>query len=77
MPALTINISNSVLHTFSLSESDTKSGLALLKVSKQVIPDPDITGNELYLTVEQLDLLGRFFIREAKEISRIQGMRRT
>jgi len=77
MPALTINISNSVLHTFSLSESDAKSGLALLKVSKQVIPDPDITGNELYLTVEQLDLLGRFFIREAKEISRIQGMRRT
>ena len=76
MTALTINIGNSVLHTLSVSESDAKSGLALLKVSKQVIPEPDIAGSELYLTVEQLDLIGRFLIREANEISRIQGMRR-
>jgi predicted sugar kinase len=56
-------------------ESDRITQTVFVKLAKNVIPE-DIQGtSELFLSVSQLDLLGRFFVRQAEEIKQAQQFR--
>ena len=58
-----------------VSESDEYSGLTFLKFTRQ-IGDYDVHRcDEVFMTTSQLDLLGRFLIRQAAEIRQSQEYR--
>ena len=59
----------------SVRESDIYSGFVYMKLSHENTTGEVRGCNEVFMTPEQLDLLGRFLIRQAEEIHTAQAMR--
>lgn len=68
MAKLRINGSGSLVTEVTVKESDTYSDFAYIKFDKSIVPENIRGCSEMFITPEQLELLGKFFIRQAEEI---------
>ena len=76
MATLKLDIDSTFDVDVTVRESDKYSQLAFVKFEKNFHPEGIHACNELFLTPTQLDLLGRFFIRQADEMQSIQSLRK-
>lgn len=75
MNKLTIHCNDAFSIDITVRESDKYTEAVYLKLERHYIPE-DIHGtNELFLTTEQLEKLGDFFIEKSMEIKEIQKER--
>ena len=56
-----------------VKESDKYTKLVYLKLESHCVPKDLRPVKELFLTVHQLEVIGRFFLEEAAKISRTQS----
>lgn len=68
MAKLRINGTGSLVTEVTVRESDIYSGFAYIKFDKSIVPENIRGCSEMFITPEQLELLGKFFIRQAEEI---------
>jgi len=76
MATLKINVDSTFDVDVTVRESDKYSQLAFVKFEKNFRPEHIHACNELFLTPTQLELLGRFFIRQADAMQTAQSIRK-
>lgn len=75
MASLKIDVDSTFDVDVTVRESDKYSKLVLVKLEKNFAPESVHACNELFLTPTQLELLGRFLVRQADEIRTAQAVR--
>lgn len=68
MAKLRINGNGSLVTEVTVKESDTYSDFAYIRFDRSIVPENIRGCNEMFITPDQLELLGRFFVRQAEEI---------
>lgn len=75
MSQLKINANEMFTIDVTVRESDEYTSSVFVKIERQYRPDSIHGCNEFFLTPAQLDVLGRFFIKQADEIRTAQAHR--
>jgi len=69
MPQLQIDVNPMFTLDITVRESDQYTESVFVKFERNMDPGRIQGCNEMFITPDQLDQLGRFFIRQAKEIT--------
>lgn len=75
MAKLIIESNNSFNTEITVRESDEYTEAVFLKFERNYIPEKRSGVNEMFMTPDELDRIGRFFLRQADEISKLQAHR--
>ena len=75
MSTLSIRSNTAFTVDVTVRESDKYSLDAFVKFQRSYIPEGIEACNEMFLTLDQLENLGRFFVRQASEIRSMQDSR--
>ena len=75
MALLKLNVDSTFDVDVTVRESDEYSKLAFVKFEKNFRPEHVHACNEIFMSPTQLELLGRFLIRQADEIRTAQEIR--
>jgi len=68
MATLRLDSNEAMITEVSVNESDAYTRYVYVKFTRDIIPEGIRGCNEMFLTPGQLDLLGRFLVRQAEEI---------
>lgn len=75
MATLRIDTNDSFTVDITVSETDKYTKSAYVRFDRHYIPEEIRGCNELFLTPIQLELLGKFFVRQAEEIKNLHSHR--
>lgn len=75
MAKLRIDNNETYVTEVTVRESDKYSEFAYVKFDRNMIPEEIRGCNEMFITPNQLELLGKFFVRQAEEIRQEKRLR--
>lgn len=75
MAQLRINANSTFTIDVTVRESDEYTESVYVRIDRHMVPEEIRGCNEMFLTPNQVELLGRFFMRQAEEIRMNQLMR--